>query len=203
MREILFRRLGMQAIVIGHDHGFGKNREGDVATLMRLGAELGFDVHELPPWETDGTVISSSRIRHALLQAHVESAGAWLGYLYALSGRITRGEERGRALGFPTLNLVPLHPHKLIPARGVYAVRVRMPEGEFGGMMNIGTRPTFDGSAFSLEVHVFNFARQAYDEICEVKFISRLREERKFNSIAELQEQLQRDKAASLEILAD
>ncbi|MGH7492944.1 MAG: bifunctional riboflavin kinase/FAD synthetase [bacterium] len=202
VREILYHRLGMQAMVIGHDHGFGKNREGDVATLTRLGEELGFAVHELPPWEIEGAVMSSSRIRQALLQGQVEKSGAWLGHPYALSGRITRGEERGRAIGFPTLNLTPLHPHKLIPAQGVYAVRARLPEGEFGGMMNIGRRPTFDGGSCSLEVHVFDFARQAYDEICEVKFIARLREERKFDSVEALQAQLQHDKSASLHALS-
>jgi riboflavin kinase/FMN adenylyltransferase len=203
VREMLHRRLGMQAIVIGHDHGFGKNREGDVATLMRLGKELGFAVHELPPLEIEGTVVSSTRIRQALLQAELEKANGWLGHSYALSGRVVRGEERGRSIGFPTLNLAPLHAHKLIPARGVYAVRARLQEGEFGGMMNIGMRPTFAGTSRSLEVYLFNFARQAYDEVCEVKFIARLRDERKFEGIAELHEQLQRDKAASQRILAN
>ncbi len=202
VREILHRRLGMQAIVIGHDHGFGKNREGDVATLMRLGQELNFSVHELPPLEIDGNVISSTRIRQALLQAELEKANKWLGHHYQLSGKVVRGAERGRLIGFPTLNLEPLDPHKLVPANGVYAVRARMKDGEFGGMMNLGTRPTFDGHTRALEVHLFDFARPAYDEICEVKFLARLREEKKFEGIAALQEQLQRDRVASLQILS-
>ncbi len=202
VREVLHRRLGMRAIVIGHDHGFGKNREGDVATLLRLGKELGFTVHELPPLEIDGVAMSSTQIRQALLRGELEQANAWLGHAYQLSGRVVRGEERGRTLGFPTLNLAPLHAHKLIPANGVYAVRASLRDGEYGGMMNIGTRPTFDGAMRALEVHLFDFTRQAYDEVCEVRFIARLREEKKFGSIDSLKAQLLQDKATSQKVLS-
>lgn len=201
VREILHRRLGMQAIVIGHDHGFGKNREGDVATLQALGRQLGFAVHEVPPLKMGGRVISSTLIREALLRAQLRRANAWLGYCYRLSGTVVRGAQRGRQIGFPTLNLEPLHAHKLVPANGVYAVRAKMKEGEYGGMMNIGMRPTFSGGSRSLEAHLFDFARTAYGEICEIEFVARLRGERKFEAIDDLKKQLQRDRAASREVL--
>ena len=202
VREILHRGLGMKMIVIGHDHGFGRNREGDVETLQRLGSELGFAVRELPPLEIESVAVSSTHIRQALLHGELEKANAWLGYFYQLSGKAEHGAQRGRELGFPTLNLAPLHPHKLIPGNGVYTVRAKMAEGEFGGMMNIGMRPTFAGEMRVLEVHLFDFARPAYDEICTVRFVARLRDEKKFETIAELQQQLRRDKTESQHALS-
>ncbi|MDZ7307231.1 MAG: riboflavin biosynthesis protein RibF, partial [candidate division KSB1 bacterium] len=201
VRDILFRVIGMQAIVIGHDHGFGRNREGDVATLLRLGRELGFTVHELPPLQQGESVISSTQIRRALLAGEIEQANAWLADTYRLSARVIRGEGRGRTIGFPTANLEPLHPQKLIPAHGVYAVRVRLAGQEWGGMMNIGMRPTFAGSGRTLEVHLFDFTGDLYDQEVEVHFVARLRPEMKFATVAALQAQLQGDRAASLRVL--
>lgn len=202
VREILFGTIGMQAIVIGHDHGFGKNREGDVATLHRLGRQLGFAVHELPPLQQGETVISSTQIRRALLAGEIELANEWLADTYRLGAKVVRGEGRGKTIGFPTANLAPLHPDKLIPANGVYAVRVRRAEVEKGGMMNIGVRPTFAGTRRTLEVHLFDFAGDLYDQELEVRFVARLRPEMKFDSVAALQAQLQADRAASLRLLA-
>ncbi len=202
VREILCSTIGMQTIIIGHDHNFGKNREGDVATLMSLGKELRFQVHELPPFELEGTVVSSTRIRQALLAGEIEKANAWLGSAYRFTGKVVRGEGRGRTIGVPTANLEPVHPHKLIPANGVYAVHVKLREHFYGGMMNLGTRPTFNGKSRSLEVHLFEFAHDVYGESAEVHFIARLRAEKKFGSIEELQAQLQIDRTESLKKLA-
>lgn len=203
VREILFGRIGMQAAIIGHDHSFGKNREGDVATLTSLGRQLHFAVRELPPFEVAGTVISSTRIRKALQEGKIEQANAWLGSTYRFTGKVVRGDGRGKTIGVPTANLVPVHAHKLIPANGVYAVRVKSDGEIHGGMMNIGTRPTFGEQARALEVHLFDFAREIYDDLLEVHFIARLRDEMKFNSIADLKTQLQADQTESMKKLAE
>lgn len=203
VREILHATLGMQAIIIGHDHSFGKNREGDVATLTSLGKTLNFEVTDLPPFACDGTVVSSTRIRQALFAGEIEKANAWLGSTYRFTGKIVRGEGRGRTIGVPTANLEPVHAHKLIPANGVYAVRVKVQEKFFGGMMNIGMRPTFNGNSRSLEVHVFDFAHEIYNEFVEVHFLARLRAEKKFDAIDDLKAQLQLDRRESLKILTE
>ncbi len=203
VREILHATLGMQAIIIGHDHSFGKNREGDVATLTSLGKELNFDVSDLPPFECDGTVVSSTRIRQALLTGEIEKANAWLGSTYRFTGEVVRGAGRGKTIGVPTANLEPVHAHKLIPANGVYAVRVKRNEKIYNGMMNLGTRPTFNGQTRSLEVHLFDFAADIYHELIEIHFIARLRAEKKFDSIEDLKAQLQIDRIESLKKLAE
>lgn len=203
VREILYATLGMQAIIIGHDHSFGKNREGDFATLASLGKELHFEVTDLPPFACNGTVVSSTRIRHALLNGEIEQANAWLGSTYRFTGKVVRGEGRGRTLGVPTANLEPVSAHKLIPANGVYAVRASVHGKSYGGMMNLGTRPTFNGQARSLEAHLFDFAENVYEELLEIRFIARLRAERKFDSLEALKAQLQADRIASLKKLAE
>jgi len=204
VREMLLQRAGMQSMVIGHDHGFGKNREGDFATLQRLGSELGFAVREIPPFELSGVVVSSTKIREALLQGEVENAAAYLGRPYSLQGVVEHGEERGRLLGFPTANLRPTDAHKLIPAHGVYAVWVNVEAGgptKYPGMMNIGMRPTFGKLARTLEVHLLDFSGDLYGATLQVHFAARLRDEQKFDSPQALSAQLQRDKAAANKVL--
>lgn len=201
VREVLFHKIGMQAIVIGHDHGFGKNREGDVATLSALGRELGFAVRELPPLQAGDTVVSSTQIRQALLRGEIEQANHWLAGAYRLSCKVVAGDGRGKTIGFPTANLEPEHPDKLIPGNGVYAVIAKLSRQEFGGMMNVGVRPTFAGTARTLEVHLFDFNREIYGEHLELHFIARLRAEMKFDAVPALIAQLSADRAASLALL--
>ncbi len=201
VRDILYHKIGMQAIVIGHDHGFGKNREGDVATLSALGQELGFAVRELPPYQTGDTVVSSTQIRQALLRGEIERANDWLASNYQLSCKVVPGDGRGKSLGFPTANVEPENPDKLIPANGVYAVIVKLSGQKFGGMMNIGVRPTFAGAARTLEVHLLDFNRDIYGQRLELYFIARLRAEKKFDAIPALVAQLHDDRAASRRVL--
>jgi riboflavin kinase/FMN adenylyltransferase len=210
VRDILHRRLGLQAMVIGHDHGFGKNREGDFATLQRLGAELGFAVREVPPFEMNGVTLSSTKIREALLSGEVEKASQYLGRPYTWRGKVVRGEARGRTLGFPTANLQPNDEKKLVPANGVYAVWVEIEnfqergtaEGKkHPGMMNIGLRPTFEKTARTVEAHLLDFSGDLYGATLNVHFVARLRSEQKFDSPQALRAQLQRDKEAAYQFL--
>jgi len=197
VRDVLFHRIGMSGVVLGHDHGFGKNREGDFALMARIGAELQFTVRELPPFEMNGSVISSTRVRELLIQGEVAKATRFLGRPYQLAATVVRGDGRGRSLGFPTANLEPENPDKLIPAHGVYAVRVHHGTQMLEGMMNIGVRPTFAKSTETIEAHLFDFDEELYGKKLPIEFIERLRAERSFASAAELVEQLKVDRASA------
>jgi riboflavin kinase/FMN adenylyltransferase len=192
--EVLRRRFHVRHLVIGHDHGFGRGREGDVEVLQRLGVERGFSVEVVDAVTAeDGRPISSTTIRRAIAGGDLHRAALGLGRLYSLSGHVRRGDQRGRLLGFPTINLTPPSPRKLLPPEGVYAVRVQTPFGAFGGMMNMGPRPTFGDGAVSIEVHLFDASVELYGAYVRVEFVSRLRETRPFPSAEALVAQLHRD----------
>ncbi len=202
VRDILLKRIGMQEIVVGYDHHFGKGRKGDVELLRRLGKMWGFSVDVIPPHHIDHTLVSSSRIRQLLLEeGNVREAAKLLGRPYSLYARVVPGSGRGQKLGFPTANLSVEHPRKVIPRRGVYAVWVDVEEERVAGMMNIGMRPTFEEQEQTLEVHLIDFSGDLYGKRLRVSFVERLRDERKFNSVQELVEQLHRDLKRSTEVL--
>jgi riboflavin kinase/FMN adenylyltransferase len=202
--EVLIRRFHVSHLVIGHDHGFGRGREGDVDVLRRLGSERGFEVEVVDAVaDHDGRPISSTLIRRAVAGGDLRRAAEGLGRLYSVSGRVVEGNRRGRELGFPTLNveLPPPSSHKLLPPQGVYAVRVQTPSGPFGGMMNMGPRPTFGDAATSLEVHLFDASLDLYGAYVKVEFVSRLRDTRPFPDASALVAQLaidERDARAAL-----
>ena len=203
IKRILVETIGTRKLVIGYDHRFGKNREGSFEHLKRNAPSYGFEVEEIPRHEVDDLVVSSTKIRSSLLAGHMENATELLGRYYDFSGRVIRGERIGRILGFPTANLEIDNPHKLIPANGAYAVRVSLGERLFGGMMNIGMRPTVGGQQITLEVHIFDFSEEIYGDTLKVEFITRIRDEISFPHIESLKSQLEIDQVSARNHLSD
>jgi riboflavin kinase/FMN adenylyltransferase len=201
--RILCARFRMSELLIGYDHGFGHRRAGNVDVLQTLGADRGFRVDVVEPVSLgDGQHVSSTSIRRAVAGGDLEKAAAGLGRPYSISGTVVAGNSRGRDLGFATINLSPVSPRKLLPPDGVYAVIVQTPRGRFGGMMNLGARPTFGDAERSIEAHMFNVDADFYDMRVRIDFIGFLRETKKFANPAELVKQLGRDREASLRLLS-
>jgi len=202
VRKIIHKKVGVSEFVIGYDHHFGRDREGTIETIKKLGAELGFDSYVVSKQEMGDVTISSTVIRRTLAEeGNVKKAAEYLDRNYLLNGIVMHGDERGRTIGYPTANLKPEHENKVIPKNGVYAVKVRVQGEWFGGMMNIGVRPTFDDPVRTVEVNIFDFSREIYGDTIQVRFIDRIRDEQKFDGIDELKTQLDSDKQKSLEIL--
>jgi riboflavin kinase/FMN adenylyltransferase len=192
--RVLIGTYGMRELLIGHDHGFGRGRAGDIESLRMIGRRRDCPVEVVPAvLGSDGDPISSTAIRRAIAHGDLARASDGLGRRYSFSGRVQSGEGRGRSLGFPTLNLEVGSRRKLLPPHGVYAVRVQGRDGAFGGMMNLGPRPTFGDATVTLEVHLFDAAGDWYGRSVRVEFVSRLRDTIKFSSPEELVGQLHRD----------
>lgn len=193
---VLRRRFRLRELLIGYDHGFGRQRAGNVEVLRTLGKRDGFRVEVVDPVATaDGHSVSSTSIRRAIAGGDLARASEGLGRLYSVSGVVLEGSQRGRTIGFPTLNLGAPPARKLLPPEGVYAVRVQTPDGPVGGMMNLGPRPTFGDSATSLEAHLFDTSGDFYGAHVRIDFVRRLRETRKFASAEQLSKQLRHDES--------
>lgn len=202
VRDIIHEKVGVSEFVIGYDHHFGRDREGTIETIEKLGKELGFDANVVSKEEMGEVTISSTVIRKTLAEeGNVKKAAGYLNRNYLLNGIVMHGDERGRTIGYPTANLKPEHENKVIPKNGVYAVKVRVSGEWYGGMMNIGVRPTFGEDEKTLEVHIFDFEKEIYGETIQVRFFDRIRDEKKFNGIEDLKGQLDSDKQKSLELL--
>ena len=199
MQQVLKEQLQVRVLLIGYDNRFGHRREEGFQDYVRYGKELGIEVLQLP---AEGDV-SSSSIRQLLSEGHVAEAAQSLGYPYTLMGHVAHGEHVGTSLGFPTANLVLDEASQLIPAPGVYAVKVRLENSmeHKHGMMNIGTRPTFAGHQLTLETHIFQFHEDLYGQPMLVSFVGRLRAEQRFDSKEALRQQLQQDAVQAAEIL--
>jgi riboflavin kinase/FMN adenylyltransferase len=201
---VLRERFGMRELLIGHDHGFGRGRHGDVTVLQALGRARGFRVEVVPAVASaTGEPISSTMVRRMVAAGDLDGVAAALGRPYAMSGRVVAGEGRGRALGFPTLNIELDSTRKLLPPEGVYAVVAETRRGRFGGMMNLGPRPTFGDARRSLEVHLFDAEGAFYGEHVRVVFVARLRDVLRFPSPQALVEQLPRDAADARRALTE
>lgn len=203
---VLRDRYRMQKLLIGHDHGFGRGREGNEETLRELGAARGFDVEIVPPVQSAlGGPVSSSRIRRAVAEGRLDDAAADLGRMYSVRGTVVAGEARGRLLGYPTINVEPESSRKLLPPDGVYAVDVATPHGRFGGMLSVGGRPTFDDDRRTIEVNLFDVTGNFYRDVVKVGFVARLRDIARFPDAAALVAQLaddERDARRALTALA-
>lgn len=194
--------IGVSEVVEGYDHHFGRDREGSVEELLRMGKEFKFSVVAMKPVHEGKEPVSSSGIRKHLFNGNVERAATLLGRPYSLRGTVVRGDGRGKSLGFPTANVVPLSASKMIPCNGIYVVGVNLLNRAFYGMASIGVRPTFktDGKR-TLEVNIFDFERDLYGTDLELEFLGRLREEMKFDSATELIKQMERDREESLKLV--
>ena len=201
--EVLLGRFAMRELLVGHDHGFGRGRMGDIEVLRQLGQSRGFQVTVLPPVHAaDGYAISSTAIRRSVAGGDLARAALGLGRPYSISGTVIRGDQRGRTIGYPTLNLSPPSPRKLLPPDGVYAVRVQLPEGQFGGMLNLGPRPTVGDHQRRIETHVFDAAADWYGATVRLDFIARLRGTRPFAGLEALKTQLADDETQARLVLA-
>ncbi|MGH7665088.1 MAG: bifunctional riboflavin kinase/FAD synthetase [Gemmatimonadaceae bacterium] len=196
--SVLLRRMRMRELLIGFDHGFGREREGSADALLAIGARRDFRVDVIPP-VTAGDVlpVSSTSIRRAVAGGDLNRAATGLGRPYSIGGRVIEGARRGRLLGFPTINVELPPPRKLLPPDGVYAVRAQTPLGTFAGMMNLGGRPTFGDGARSLEIHLFDAEGTLYGAHVRIELVQRLRDTVRFESAAALTAQLERDAAAA------
>jgi len=201
IRDILADRIGTKYLIVGYDHHFGRNGEGDFDTIKQCSGLHDFRLEKVPGMQIAGKTISSSSIRNALLDGQLDEANMLLGYDYSLTGTIVTGKKIGRSIGFPTANIRP-DTHKLIPANGVYAVEVRTDDGSYPGMLSIGTNPTINSENVirSIEVNILNFDRDIYGRNLTVIFKKRLRDEIKFDSIDELARQMAKDKADTLKL---
>ena len=202
VRDVLLERCGMRELVIGHDHGFGRGRSGDVETLKHLGAVHGFDVDVVPPVDFGDQHVSSSRVRRAVAGGDLGSAARMLGRPYTLSGVVGHGDGRGRDLGVPTVNLADVPPQKLLPPDGIYAVEVEWRGGRTGGMMHQGPRPTFADGRRTLEANLFDFEGDLYGEWVRITWVKRLRDVEHFTTVKQLQHQMDRDRTDALAALA-
>lgn len=197
VERLLLDRYCVRELLIGHDHGFGRGRAGDIHMLRELGRRHDFAVDVVDAVALDGVPVSSSAIRRAVSYGDLDAASKMLGRRYAFSGHVVHGNERGRLLGFPTLNIALTSARKLLPPAGVYAVLLQSERGSFGGMMNLGPRPTFGDSKLSLEVHLFDMSGDWYDTMVRVEFVERLRNVVRFESPDALVAQLRADERAA------
>ncbi len=202
IRNILVKGIGTHTLVIGYDHRFGHNREGNFESLKANAANYGFRVEEIPRQDVDNVGVSSTKIRKALWQGDIRTANAFLGWEYCLNGTVVPGAQRGRQIGFPTANIKINDPLKLIPADGVYAVRVILDNKLYQGMLNIGNRPTVDGAQHAIEVHILDFKGNLYDHPIRIKMVERIRPEKRFADMNELREQLVKDRQLAQKILS-
>lgn len=197
---VLVGQIHTKFLVVGYDHKFGKNRQGDFEFLRKCASRFDFQIEKLDVLLMNEAHISSTKIREAIQKGDFETANAFLGYRFTLHGTVVEGQKLGRKIQFPTANVQASDPDKIIPGYGVYAVQANFRNQTFHGMLNIGSRPTINNNADnrSIEVHIFDFASDIYGEQIELVFFKKLREEQKFSSIEILKDQLAKDKTDTL-----
>lgn len=198
VKKILVDTFNIQKIIIGYDHRFGNNRTANIDDLIRYGEKFGFEVEQISAQEINEVSISSTKIRNAILDGNMALANEYLGYNYSLSGIVSKGKQLGRTIGFPTANIKIAEEYKLIPVNGVYIVKSILNQITVFGIMNIGINPTVNGENLSIEVHFLDFDTDLYDNKITISILDRIREEQKFESVALLKLQLEKDKTTAL-----
>lgn len=194
VRNVLVNKIGVHSVVVGYDHHFGKNREGDFAQLSELSETYNFNVAEIEARSVDSTNVSSTKIRRALRAGDVRTATEFLGYNYSFAGSVIHGNALGRKLGFPTANIGGIDDSKLIPGHGAYAILAKCLNSQWKGMLNIGIRPTIsDKPQRVIEAHLFDFDHDIYGEQITVELVARIRDEMKFEGPEALSSQLEID----------
>jgi len=196
VQEYLVNRLGVEVLLVGYDNRFGKDRKGDPEGLKMCAEKNKYRIEKLPEFQSVHGTVSSTSIREAILKGNLVSARKMLGYHYYLAGSIVEGNHIGRQMGFPTANIHPQDPYKLIPMNGVYAIRCELRGETFNGMLNIGFRPTIDSAMAvkTIEAHLFGVTGDFYDEEVVIHFVKRVRDEMKFSGLDALKQQLHKDK---------
>jgi riboflavin kinase/FMN adenylyltransferase len=198
VKNILVDKLQIKKIIVGYDHRFGKNRSANFDDLVNFGKKYHFEVEKIEAKEVDEQTISSTKIRRAIQNGDMQLAKDYLGFLFSISGEVTKGKSLGRTIGFPTANIVVKEAYKLLPKKGVYLVQSLINHQNYFGMLNIGHNPTTDFSGFFIEVYFFDLDLDLYRQTLKIEFIDFLRDEQKFESIDALKSQLQKDKKACL-----
>lgn len=206
IKEILVEKIGTRHIIIGYDHRFGKDRKGGLKELQSFASDFGFDVEEIPEQDINDVAVSSTKIRNAILSGDTKTASEFLGYAFQLTGKVIKGDQLGRVLGFPTANLFIEENYKLIPSDGIYAVSIEFNHEETNpktamGMAYIGHRPTINGMSRNIEVNIFDFNEDIYGQTIRINFLAYLRGDEKFNSLEDLKKQLTKDEKAARKIL--
>ncbi|MGZ5282409.1 MAG: bifunctional riboflavin kinase/FAD synthetase [Bacteroidia bacterium] len=203
VREILVNTLHTKHLIIGHDHHFGKNREGSYEQLLECAPVYDFSLEQVEALEVDNITISSSKIRTALQEGNIERANHFLGYSYMVNGEVVKGFQRGRELGFPTANVKIPENYKLLPADGIYVVALKCLGKSYKGMASLGYNPTFSYAGKTLEVNIFDFNEDLYGEKIEVSFLAFIRKEAKFADVPALIKQINADKAEALKFFSN
>ncbi|MEC8238883.1 MAG: bifunctional riboflavin kinase/FAD synthetase [Bacteroidota bacterium] len=193
VKQILVKKLNVRKVVVGYDHRFGRNRTASLEDMYNYGDIYDFEVIEIDAKKIKSTAVSSTKIRKAIEEGHIELANSYLGDPFTLEGVVVHGDKRGRQLSYPTANIELQNKHKIIPKQGVYLIQSDIDNQVVYGMMNIGTKPTFDTTNPSIEVHFFDWYDDLYDQTLQVKLLKWVREEQKFDSVEELQAQIHVD----------
>ena len=201
--NVLVQGLKTKLLVIGYDHRFGSNREGNIDTLRAMSGTTGFRIEEIPAQDIDHMNISSTRIRKAIEEGDMEAANQFLGYTFFITGTVVKGKQLGRTIGYPTANIYVEDSDKILPKIGVYAVYVEVSGQRYQGMLNVGTNPTTDSDQkIKVEVNIFDFDADIYGESIRVEFVTRTRDELKFNGLEELKAALLNDRHTILALLS-
>lgn len=201
VRDILVNKLKAKKVIIGYDHRFGRNRTADINDLREFGKEYDFEVEEISKQDIEDVAVSSTKIRKALLEGNVEKANQYLSYPFSIAGTVVKGKGLGKEFGYPTANIEIEESYKLVPKNGVYVVRSAIDGEEVFGMMNIGTNPTVGGTKKTIETHFFDLKEDLYDRNLSVQLLTRIRDEKKFDSVEDLKEAMKQDEVFSKEFI--